>query len=375
MSTQWSEIRGDFPVLARCVYLNAAAASPTPRPVRAAVDAFCRRLEEEGDVPWDEWLAQVEAIRERVARFVGAEADEVTFVPNTSTGINLIVDLLAEDGPVLAVDPEFPTITLPWIHRGVDVRFIAPENGTLPPSLFAKDHAPQAATIAVSHVQFSNGCRVDPDALGALKDGRNLVVIGSQSAGAFPIDLQRAKIDAFAAAGHKWMCAGYGAGFTVISRALLERRPPRAIGWLSVRNPYAFDNRRYELLPSARRSEVGCPPFAAIFALGAAVDYISAIGIDTIATRILSLNTYLTDRLRQAGIEVLSPAGAFRSGQTLCAVPDPARVAGRLRERGIHVTEKAQGLRIATHFFNDESDVDACVAALAVETGGAAQRQ
>ena len=375
MSTQWSEIRRDFPVLARSVYLNAAAASPTPRPVRAAVDAFYRRLEEEGDVPWDEWLAQVEAIRERVARFVGAEGDEVTFVPNTSTGINLIVDLLAEDGPVLAAEPEFPTITLPWVHRGVEVRFVTPENGTLPPSLFAKERAPQAATIAVSHVQFSNGCRVDLEALGALKGGRNLVVIGSQSAGAFPIDLRREKIDAFATAGHKWMCAGYGAGFAVIRRALLERRKPRAIGWLSVENPYAFDNRRYRLLPSAKRSEVGCPPFAAIFALGAAVDYVSSIGIDAIATRVLSLNTYLTDGLRQAGFEILSPAGAFRSGQTLCAVSDPARVTGRLRERGIHVTEKAQGLRIATHFFNHESDVDACVAALAAETGGAGRKQ
>jgi cysteine desulfurase / selenocysteine lyase len=255
------------------------------------------------------------------------------------------------------------------------VRFVTPEDGTLPPALFAQERAPRAATIAVSHVQFSNGCRIDPEALGALKAGRNLVVIGSQSAGAFPIDLRRAKVDAFATAGHKWMCAGYGAGFAVIGRALLESRPPRAIGWLSVRDPYAFDNRRYQLLPSARRSEEGCPPFAAIFALGAAVDYIVSIGVDAIAARVLSLNTYLTDRLRQAGIEVLSPAGIFRSGETLCAVSEPARVAGRLRERGIHVTEKAQGLRIATHFFNDESDVDACVDAIATETGGARRRQ
>jgi cysteine desulfurase/selenocysteine lyase len=369
VATQWSEIRRDFPAVTRCVYLDAAAASPTPRPVRAAVDEFYRRLEEEGDAPWEEWLEKIEAIRGRVARFVGAEPDEVVFVPNTSTGINLIVDLLAEDGAVLAVDPEFPTITLPWIHRGVDVRFVEPEGGALPASIFAEGRVPAAATIAVSHVQFGNGCRIDVEALGALKGARNLVVIGSQSAGAFPIDVRRSAIDAFATAGHKWMCAGYGAGFAVIGRALLERRKPHAVGWLSVENPYAFDNRSYRLLPSAQRSELGCPPFAAIFALGAAVDYLSAIGADAIAERVLSLNSYLTDRLRGAGVDVLSPAGAFRSGQTLCAVRDPPRTAGRLRERGVHVTEKAQGLRIATHFFNDETDVDACVAALAAETG------
>ncbi len=178
MSTQWSEIRRDFPAVTNCVYLNAAAASPTPRPVRAAVDAFYRRLEEEGDAPWDEWLAQVEAVRARVARFVGADADEVVFVPNTSAGVNLIVDLLAEDGPVLAVEPEFPTITLPWIHRGVDVRFVKPEGRALPPTIFTDGRAPQAATIAVSHVQFSDGARVDLEALGALKARRSLVVIG-----------------------------------------------------------------------------------------------------------------------------------------------------------------------------------------------------
>jgi selenocysteine lyase/cysteine desulfurase len=370
VATQWSEIRRDFPALSRSVYLNAAAGSPTPRPVRAAVDAYHRELEDEGDAPWEAWLERVEGVRARVARFVGAEADEVAFVPNTSTGINLIVDLLAEDGPVLAVEPEFPTVTLPWIHRGVPVRFVGAENGTLPAAVFASDRSPGTATIAVSHVQFSSGCRVDLDALGALKAGRNLVVCGSQSAGAFPVDVHRTGIDAFASAGHKWMCAGYGAGFVVIRREVLARRPPRAIGWLSVENPYAFDNRHYRLLPSSRRFEMGCPPFGPIFALGAAVDYLSAIGADAIVERVLSLNERLTAGLQENGIDVLSPGGAFRSGQTLCAVPDPPTIAERLRSRRIYVTEKPEGLRIATHFFNDEADVDACVAALAAELRG-----
>jgi selenocysteine lyase/cysteine desulfurase len=114
---------------------------------------------------------------------------------------------------------------------------------------------------------------------------------------------------------------------------------------------------------------MGCPPFAAIFALGAAVDYLSAIGMAAIGERVLALNTQLTEGLRKAGIEVLSPLGEFRSGETLCAVPDPPRIAALLRERRIHVTEKREGLRIATHFYNDEEDVDACIAALATALG------
>ena len=92
--TAWDEVRKDFPALERHVYLNAAAASPTPRPVGEAVARFYRELEQGGDLHWDDWLAGCEAARESVARLIGAEADEIAFVPNTSAGINLIADLL-----------------------------------------------------------------------------------------------------------------------------------------------------------------------------------------------------------------------------------------------------------------------------------------
>ena len=98
----WDEVRRDFPGLEGKVYLNAAATSPIPRPVREAVDRFYRQIEEQGDGPWDEWLARREAVRAKVARFVGAEADEIAFVPNTSAGINLVVDMLETEGPVLS---------------------------------------------------------------------------------------------------------------------------------------------------------------------------------------------------------------------------------------------------------------------------------
>lgn len=365
MATPWEDVRRDFPGLLDQVYLNAAATSPTPRPVREAADRFYRELEETGDRGWDSWLERREEVRGKVARFVGAEPDEIAFVPNASTGMNLIVDILEGDGPVLSDELEFPAVTLPWIHRGVPVHFMPAVEGILRLESFALAQAPRAATIAISHVQFSNGCRQDLDAFGALKEGRHLVVAGSQSVGAFPVDVRRSGIDALVTGGHKWLCAGYGGGFVYISHALLASRPPRAIGWMSVEDPYAFDNRRARVVASNRRSEMGCPPFPAIFALGAAIDYLQGLGQDAIAERVLALNMYLTFQLGREGFEVLSPGGEHRSGETLVRVDGPARFRRFLQSRGVYVTEKPEGLRIATHFYNDERDVDVCVKSLA----------
>src|SRR3989442_15851947 len=99
MAVLWDEVRRDFPGLEGKVYLTAAATSPTPRPVREAVERFYRQIEEEGDGPWDEWMAHREAVRAKVARFVGAEAAEIAFVPNPSAGANLVGDKLRTQGP------------------------------------------------------------------------------------------------------------------------------------------------------------------------------------------------------------------------------------------------------------------------------------
>jgi selenocysteine lyase/cysteine desulfurase len=367
----WKELRQDFPSLKDYVYLNAAAAGPAPRPVTEAATGFYRELEQGGDVHWESWLARGEQIRGKVARFINADPDEIAFVPNTSTGVNLIVDLLGGQGAVLSDELEFPSVTLPWIHRGIPVHFIPAVEGALRIESFFAEYAPRAATIALSHVQFSNGCRQDLDAFGLVKAHRHLVVCASQGLGAFPVDVRSSRIDALATSGHKWLCAGYGAGFLYVSRELLEKHAPRTVGWLSVEEPFSFENRQVRLLRSNRRVELGCPSFASVFALGAAIDYLAGIGLERIAERVLYLNEYLTFRLERKGFTVLSPAGEHRSGQTLCEVPDPPRAVAYLAQRKIVVSEKPEGIRISTHFFNNEEDVDACVKGLVDYSRGA----
>ena len=197
----------------------------------------------------------------------------------------MLADLLAGDGGVLTHELEFPTVTLPWVDRGAAVHFQPAIEGLVLPDLYTEEQAPRATTLLLSHVQFANGCRQDLARFGAIKGERRFVVCASQSAGAFPIDVGRDGVHAIACSGHKWLCAGYGAGFLHVSRAVWSRHAPRAVGWLSMQEPFRFDNQNVRLLPSARRFELGCPAFAGIFALGAALKYLHAIGIGARARR------------------------------------------------------------------------------------------
>ena len=149
---------------------------------------------------------------------------------------------------MLSDELEFPAVTLPWIHRGVPVHFVPAVEGIAAPRVVpTSSRRPRAATIAISHVQFSNGCRQDLDAFGRDQGRPQPRGVRAASPWApFPIDVKRSGIDALATAGHKWLCAGYGAGFVYVSRELLARRPPRTIGWMSGEDPFAFDNRQLQ---------------------------------------------------------------------------------------------------------------------------------
>jgi len=114
------------------------------------------------------------------------------------------------------------------------------------------------------------------------------------------------------------------------------------------------------------RAELGCPHFAGIFALGASVELMQSIGLKEIEDRSLELNRYLTARLTESGWKVLSPLtdDSHRSAETLVATETPAQVVASLAAKKVLVTEKPQGIRVATDFFNNEGDVDKLIDAL-----------
>ncbi|HEX8338758.1 MAG TPA: aminotransferase class V-fold PLP-dependent enzyme, partial [Pyrinomonadaceae bacterium] len=361
----WAGLRAEFPVTENLAYLNSAGAGPVSRRVGDAAAQFYRETMETGDRLWEHWLARRERARADVARLINAEPDEIAFTTNTSSGMNLIVDALEGRGPVVSCELEFPVTTIPWLHRGKRVRMVEARGGVLRAEDVLAAAGAERSIICLSHVQYSNGLRTPVEEVGERKGDHLFVVNASQSAGVLPIDVKRMRVDALCSTGHKWMLAGYGSGFVYLSRELLGQTRPRAVSWMSVEDPFAMRNDSYRLkVDAAARAETGCPHFAGIFALGEAARQFLDLGAGRVERRALALNRRLTESLKSAGHEVLSPLGdeRHRSAETLVRAADPPRVVRHLAKHGVAVTIKPEGFRAATHYFNDESDIDRLVA-------------
>ncbi len=192
----WEEIRKQSPVTERLAYLNSAAAGSVSRVANETAERCYRKMMNDGDMHWNRWFAQKEEIRKRLTQFINAEPDEIALTTNTSSGMNVIVDALEGRGEVISCDLEFPVTTLPWMHRRIAVHLLPTVAGEVRIEDVCSAMTHDTGVIALSHVQYSNGFRIDPEELGKIKGDHALVLNAAQSAGVFEIDLKRMRIDA-----------------------------------------------------------------------------------------------------------------------------------------------------------------------------------
>ena len=364
----WKKIRNDFPIAKRFTYLDHASASPLPLPIYQKIQSYYNELVGFSDFSWNRWISRREAVREAVARFINAEPEEIAFTNSTSSGMNLVAELIADQGTILTNRLEFPATTVPWIHRHAKLKFLAAQNGIISSDLIKQNLNSHVKTILTSYVQFQNGFRQDLNAIGHMKQNRFFVVNATQGFGYLPIDVKKSKIDFLVTNSYKWLMAGYGGGILYINKKWIRQFKPYSAGWRSVTHPEYFDNQSAELKSDASRYEYGCPPFPHIFAIGAAIEYISQIGLSQVEQKIMSLTDFAIDELEKMGIKIFSPLDTqFRSGIVVFYVKNAEKLSSRLLARKIYVSARGGGIRIAPHIYNTEKDILYFVKALKEE--------
>ncbi|MBE3590571.1 MAG: aminotransferase class V-fold PLP-dependent enzyme [Firmicutes bacterium] len=369
------DFRARFPIFLQKVHLASCSQGAVPVDAIEALDAYRATLREDG-ADWDRWMEQVDAARCAFARLIGAQPEEVAAVPSASAGAAAVASALfpapeaAGRNVIVTSDLEFPSIAHVWLaqrNRGAAVRFVRSENGVIDAARWLEAIQPDTRLVSAHTVAYTNGARNDLDAIvrRAREAGALVFADAYQGAGVVPIDVRRTPVDFLVAGALKYLLAIPGIAFLYVRAEVAESLFPSVTGWFGQRNPYAFDPFHLEPAPGALRFQAGTPAVPAAYAAAASMALIEAAGVERIWAHVQRLAARLTDRLRAAGVPLLSPADpALRGPQVAAIVPNPDAIAQALAREGFVVSPRGRAVRLSLHYYNTEDDVDAVADAL-----------
>jgi selenocysteine lyase/cysteine desulfurase len=373
-------LRAAMPAARRWAYLDHAAMSPLPQPTADAFQKWLAEAVETGNPVWREWVKNVERMRAAAARMVGAHPDEIALIGNTTAGISLVAEGLewrAGDNVVTLAD-EFPSNVYPWFNlasRGVETRRVPTDvSGRLDIDELAAVCDDRTRVVTVSWIGFATGYRHDVKRIAAVahEKGAFLFLDAIQGLGAFPLDVNEMGIDFLAADGHKWLLGPEGAGIAYIRREQLEQLRPIGPGWHSVMPGQDYTHIELNLRPTAARYEGGSQNNAGMLALGASIDLLFGLGLDSLAACILDFTDRACERLREIGATIVSDRrpdhrnGEQRSGIVSFEMPgrDPMALKRHAMRQDVVFGCRAGRLRLSPHAYNNEEDVERLIKAL-----------
>lgn len=360
----WDTIREEFHACKKYVYLNAAGGSPVSFSAASEGKKFYDEMLEGGDTWWDAWLERAEEVRGKLSKYINADKNEIGFTTNTSTGMNLIAEMLKDKGEVITMEDEFPSSTFPWINRNIKLNFVKQADNNYPVKNIEKLITSKTGILVTSHVQYCTGFRQNLEEVGKFCKSKGLIYVvnATQSMGIFEIDVKKFNIDFLIFTGLKWAGAGYGIAGLYINKEILKSTKLPFAGWRSVENPEDIDNSKLEVKNAVSAIESGCPHFPNIFALGGALELFNKIGKKNVEERVLYLNKYLENKLKEKGLPVISPVSEEnRSGILIIRCKNAKPVVEELYKKNIIISSRGAGLRISVNIFNNEEDIDRLV--------------
>jgi selenocysteine lyase/cysteine desulfurase len=370
------ELRTLFPVTERAIYFNHAAISPPPTTTIRAVEAQLRDVHELGSTNYRDWIAVKEQARDLLAKLLAARRDQVAFVRNTSDALSTVANGLQwrPGDNIVTFNREFPSNIYPWLRVrdtfGVEVRMCEERAGRIDFNELAALIDDHTRIIAISHVQYASGFRIDLERLGRLARQHDalFVVDVIQALGVVPINVEAEFVDVAAGAGHKWLLSPEGVGYLYLSDRARERIQPTLVGWVSVPNPDDYLNFEQSWNRGTLAWETGTGPTALLHGFKASLELLGRFGTQTLANYLEELTDYLCDRLREKRYEVVSSRAQGEKSQIVCVrnLDGVSAMAlyHQLNAKQIVTAPRGGRLRLSPHFYNTPAEVDEFVKAL-----------
>ncbi|MEQ9399629.1 MAG: cysteine desulfurase [Longimicrobiales bacterium] len=397
-----ASIRRDFPALAQevngkpLVYLDNAATSQKPRAVLDAQDAYYERDNANVHRGIHELSRRAteayEEARTKVARFINAaDRAEVVWTRGTTEAINLValgwgLDHVREGDEIVLTEMEHHSNIVPWQllakRTGAVLRYVGlDDDGQLVLDDLDSILSPKTRLVACSHVSNALGTinPVERIVAAAHAVGALVLVDGAQGIVHLPVDVQTLGADFYCFSGHK-MCGPTGMGALWARREILEEMEPWQGGGEMIRFVHK-DHSTWADVP--HKFEAGTPNIAGAVALGAAVDYLDALGMDAVAAHEQALIAYAMERVGALdGIRIFGPPRpdqrsavlSFTYGDAhphdISTILDSEGVAVRAGHHCAQLVMKRFGVaataRASFYLYNTTDEVDRLVDALGV---------
>ncbi|WP_055073619.1 SufS family cysteine desulfurase [Pseudanabaena sp. 'Roaring Creek'] len=392
-------VRADFEILDQevndkpLIYFDNAASSQKPKSVIAAWKYYYEHDNANVHRGAHTLSARAtdayEGARDKVAKFVKAKSsEEIIYTRNASEAINLVAytwgwtNLKAGDEVILSVMEHHSNI-VPWQliaqRTGAVLKFLEPTvTGELSIEQFKSLLNPKTKLVAIVHVSNTLGCVNPVEEMIALAhaQGARVLLDACQSVPHMPIDVQKLDCDWLVASGHK-MCAPTGIGFLYGKRDLLLAMPPFMGGGEMIADVF-LDHSTYAGLP--HKFEAGTPAIGEAIALGAAVDYLMAIGMDKIHDYEQELINYMMDylddipdikvygpRYHRAGLASFSLDHGIHAND-LSAMLDQDGIAIRSGHHCTQPLHRFLGIsgtaRASVYFYNTKAEIDTFINSL-----------
>jgi len=369
--------RADFTIADGVTYINGAFTHPMPK---AAADAYRAAVERRSTVGGP-FVPTID-VRPMFAALINANASEIGYVPNTSTGENFVVeslDLKPGRDNVVTDALHFEGALVHLMERkkqGLDVRVVMPRDGRIDLADMERVVDKRTRLVEVSHVAMYNGFQHDLKAVCDLAHAHGAYVYADviQGVGAVPLDVKATGLDFAAAATYKWLMGDFGLGFMYVKESLLGtviRRPhwsyesaPDTNFHLSPFDPEA--PRAVTYTPGrdvGSYLRLGTVASSVAAALSVSLPYIQRLGVDAIERHRIPLVKRLQAEMPRLGFRAQTPADSTSTIVTF-AHNDEAGITKKLDKARVNVRVAPYWMRISPSIYNDMHDIDRLLDAL-----------
>jgi selenocysteine lyase/cysteine desulfurase len=359
----------EFPLSGDLIYLNHAAVAPWPQRTSAAVIAFAEQNTRYGSRFYLDWLAKENELRKQLQTLLNAPSTEdIALVKNTSEALSFVAyGLTWETGDnIVSSNEEFPSNRLPWqslANQGVEFRQADLSSADTPEDALFALVDERTRLLTISSIQFGSGLRMDLAKIGKFCQQHSILfcIDAIQSLGAVQFDVQAYHADFVMADGHKWLFGAEGLGVFYSSAKAREQLKLTQYGWHMMKDTHNYENKPWEIHPTAIRFECGSPNTLAIHALSASLSLLLEVGMANVEN--LVLQNAETIKAQIANNDQLSliitAQSPLKSG---IVVFKHRKIANEvlykyLQANGVVCALRGGGIRFSPHFYNSEQEI------------------